>query len=304
MALVQAIGQAATRAAAAAGRVGLVAAKLAQDPGQGAAMLQSVGGQAVSDIQAATSGLSQLRGTEQTLADTDRSAMGRAYGALDNAVVAIQDKGGRIVAAVSQASSATQQIAKQLAEAGQALKQANTRAQQQHPLAAGPVPTATPSPTTQRAATTSPFTGATGPASHLLILTAPSGTFYFNLSTAAHDSVKRQTAYNVASQDRLTRRPALQAVSQGGETITLSGAIFTAANFGTGAPGIGQLNRLRKIGYALEPVTLTTGFGEVLGRWYLTKIDEEQAGLLANGAPRKQTFTLEFQRYGEDYTNG
>lgn len=133
---------------------------------------------------------------------------------------------------------------------------------------------------------------------HLLVLTAQSGeSYYFNLSTAGYDTLRRQTNYNVASQDRLTRRSALQAVSKGGESITLSGAIFT------GKSGAGQIERLRNIGYSMMPLNLTTGYGETLGQWYLNRIEEEQSGLFTDGMPRKQQFTLEFQRYGEDYQN-
>ena len=133
---------------------------------------------------------------------------------------------------------------------------------------------------------------------HLLVLTSQTGeSYYFNLSTAGYDTLRRQTHYNVAAQSRLTRSDALQAVSRGGETITVSGAIFTKKS------GAGQLDRLRGIGYAMTPLNLTTGYGETLGQWYLTRIEEEQSGLFADGMPRKQQFTLEFQRYGEDYQN-
>jgi phage protein U len=130
---------------------------------------------------------------------------------------------------------------------------------------------------------------------HLLILSGAAGQFYFNISTAGHDTLNRVTSYNIAEQDRLTRRPALQAVSKGIETITISGAIFTKWS------GSQQLTKLREIGFAMEPVTLTTGYGENFGRWYLMRIDEEQTYLFPDGMPRKQTFTIEFQRYGEDY---
>jgi phage protein U len=137
-----------------------------------------------------------------------------------------------------------------------------------------------------------------GSRSHLLILTGGDGmSFYFNLTTAGFDTLKRQTAYNIATQDRLTRRSALQAVSKGGETLTLSGAIFTSKS------GAGQMEKLRAIGVKLQPLLLTTGYGESFGYWYLTKIDEDQAYLFTDGMPRKQTFSLEFQRYGEDYQN-
>lgn len=154
------------------------------------------------------------------------------------------------------------------------------------------------SPVDLKSGFTSALPSASSSTSHLLILTTSMGqSFYFNLSTAAFDTLKRQTSYNIASQDRLTRRPALQAVSKGSESITVSGAIFTRK------AGAGQLDKLRRIGFAMQPLVLTTGYGEALGQWYLSRIDEEQEALFADGMPRKQTFTLEFQRYGEDYSD-
>ncbi|AXE91711.1 phage tail protein [Paraburkholderia terricola] len=141
--------------------------------------------------------------------------------------------------------------------------------------------------------------GASGATPHLMTLTSDAGdTFHFNLSTAAFDKLRRTTKYKVASQERLNRQEALQAVSQGGETITLSGVVFAASG-----PGARQIDALRAIGDRMVPVQLTTGYGEVLGRWYLQGVDEEQEALMSDGAPRKQTFSLEFGRYGEDYKN-
>lgn len=134
---------------------------------------------------------------------------------------------------------------------------------------------------------------------HLMTMTANDGeSFHFNLSTAAFDKLKRATRYKVASQERLNRQEAQQAVSQGGETITLTGVIFP--RFGN---GMQQLETLRRIGDKMDPVQLTTGYGKVMGRWYLHGIEEEQDGLLHDGAPRKQSFSLEFGRYGEDRKN-
>jgi phage protein U len=48
---------------------------------------------------------------------------------------------------------------------------------------------------------------------------------------------------------------------------------------------------------------LTTGYGEVMGTWCLKTISEEQGALLHGGIPRKQGFTLEFARYGDDMQN-
>ncbi|TKD40697.1 phage tail protein [Azotobacter chroococcum] len=140
---------------------------------------------------------------------------------------------------------------------------------------------------------------ATSAQPHLLVLSADNGErYYFGLGTAAYETLKRTTSFNVAAQERLQRPEALQAVSQGGETISVSGAIFTKTK-----AGARQLDTLRRIGAALLPLQLTTGYGDVLGRWYLTQIDEEQGALMPDGAPRKQTFTLEFRRYGDDFAN-
>lgn len=141
--------------------------------------------------------------------------------------------------------------------------------------------------------------GASGASAHLLILTSTGGEqFFFGLPTAAFDTLKRVTNYNVAAQERLQRNEAMQAVSKGGETITLAGAIYTA-----GKAGGRQIDTLRRIGAGMLPLDLATGYGDVLGRWYLAQIEEEQFAILSDGAPRKQTFSLEFRRYGDDYQN-
>ncbi|WP_414451517.1 phage tail protein [Burkholderia sp. 22PA0099] len=141
--------------------------------------------------------------------------------------------------------------------------------------------------------------GATSSTPHLMSMTTDAGdAFHFNLSTAAYDKLRRATRYRVATQERLNRQEALQAVSEGGETITLSGVVFPALG-----AGVRQIGRLREIGGRMKPLQLTTGDGEVLGRWLLQSIEEEQEALLVDGLPRKQAFSVEFGRYGEDFKN-
>ena len=146
-----------------------------------------------------------------------------------------------------------------------------------------------------------PAAEAVKPFPHLLIMQSlkPGSTpFYFNLDTAAFDELKRSSEYRWASQERLSRRPAQQAIGMGEERITLSGSIF-----GGFKGGIKQLDTLRSIGAQLQPLGLTTGYGDVLGNWCLKNIEEEQSALLQGGIPRKQGFTLEFVRYGDDLQN-
>lgn len=136
---------------------------------------------------------------------------------------------------------------------------------------------------------------------HLLILqplSVKAEPFYFNLDTAAFDELRRKTSFRWAAQERLTRRSAQQAVGIGDERLTLKGAIFPSFR-----GGLGQLDTLRSIGGQLQPLGLTTGYGQVLGNWCLTDIEEEQPTLLQGGIPRKQAFTLEFTRYGDDLSN-
>ncbi|MDF0730557.1 phage tail protein [Pseudomonas entomophila] len=146
-----------------------------------------------------------------------------------------------------------------------------------------------------------PAAEAIKPFPHLLVLQplkAGAAPYYFNLDTAAFDQLRRQTRFRWAGQERLSRETAQQAVSLGEESISIRGAIFP-----TFKGGIGQLQTLRSIGRQLLPLSLTTGYGEVLGTWCLTSIEEEQGNLLAGGIPRKQGFSLEFTSYGQDLHN-
>lgn len=147
-----------------------------------------------------------------------------------------------------------------------------------------------------------PMPEAVKPFPHLLIiypLKPDERPYYFNLDTAAFDELRRQTSFRWASQERLTRRPAQQAVGLGEEKLTIKGAIYP-----TFRGGLKQLDVLRSIGAKLLPLNLTTGYGEVLGNWCLTNIEEEQGALLPGAIPRKQGFSLEFVRYGDDLQNG
>ncbi|UCZ87167.1 phage tail protein [Pseudomonas sp. L5B5] len=156
-------------------------------------------------------------------------------------------------------------------------------------------------PSSVFAARQTPAPEAVKPFPHLLILQplgAASQPYYFNLETAAFDELRRQTGFRWAGQERLGRSPAQQAMGLGDERITLKGAVFPGFK-----GGLGQLQALRSIGRQLRPLSLTTGYGEVLGTWCLTSLEEDQGHLLAGGIPRKQAFSLEFVSYGDDLQN-
>lgn len=254
-------------------------------------MLGPVNG-AIGEISGAASELSDL------------PFIGPAVGAkvqrLMRGVNAAQAKVGAVVATYNKATRAASQIEERLGvlkeQAGKAATAINKIAGKVSPSLANIVPTGA------LGADATPAAEAVKPFPHLLIMQPlkPGSTpFYFNLDTAAFDELKRSSEYRWASQERLNRRPAQQAVGMGEERITLTGAIF-----GGFKGGIKQLDTLRSIAAQLQPLGLTTGYGDVLGNWCLKNIEEEQSALLQGGIPRKQGFTLEFVRYGDDLQNG
>ena len=156
-------------------------------------------------------------------------------------------------------------------------------------------------PTSSFAVDATPAPEAVRPFPHLLIIQPrdpKEQPYFFNLDTAAFDELSRSTEFRWASQERLSRRPAQQAIGMGEEKLTLKGTIYPGFK-----GGLKQLDTLRTIGARLQPLTLTTGYGEVIGTWCLKNIGEEQGVLMHGGIPRKQGFTLEFVRYGDDMQN-
>lgn len=226
-------------------------------------------------------------------------AVGEKLQRVMRGVNAAQAKVGQVVATYNKASRAISQIDERMGE----LKEQAARASTAINKIAGKV---SPSlgnilPTGSLAGDATPLPEAVKPFPHLLIvqpLDPKAIPYYFNLDTAAFDELRRSTEFRWASQERLTRRPAQQAVGIGEEKITLKGAIFPGFK-----GGIKQLDTLRSLGAQLKPLTLTTGYGDVLGTWCLKNVEEEQSALLQGGIPRKQAFTLEFVRYGDDLQN-
>lgn len=212
---------------------------------------------------------------------------------------AAQAKVGTVLATYSKATRALSAIDERLGtlkeQAARASTAINQIAGKVSPRLANILPTSALAPNA------TPLADAVKPFPHLLILQplqANAQPFYFNLDTAAFNELRRQTEFRWASQERLSRRPAQQAVGVGEDKLSLKGVIFP-----TFKGGLKQLDTLRSIGGQLLPLNLTTGYGVVLGTWCLRSMDEEQGALLAGGIPRKQTFSLEFSRYGDDMQN-
>ncbi|ROM75325.1 phage tail protein [Pseudomonas brassicacearum] len=215
------------------------------------------------------------------------------------AINAAQSTVGQVAAKYNQAVTAAGQVQERLGslkeQAGKAGAAINRIAGQVSPSLSNIMPTGSFAPQL------TPAAEAVKPFPHLLImqpLEPNAQPYYFNLDTAAFEELRRQTSFRWAGQERLTRSIAQQAVGQGEDKISLKGAIFPGFK-----GGLKQLDTLRTIGRRLQPVNLTTGYGEVLGTWCLLNIEEDQSNLLAGGIPRKQSFSLEFVSYGDDLQN-
>lgn len=145
---------------------------------------------------------------------------------------------------------------------------------------------------------------------HLLVLqplTANAQPFYFNLNTAAFDALQRNSAYNWSGQVRLVGGRRCRASAWARRASCSKGAVFPLrrqVGNQEKVVGLEQLEALRRLAERREPLILSSGYGEVqMGLWCLVRISENQSALLGNGAPRKQTFDLEFKRYGDDLPN-
>jgi len=121
------------------------------------------------------------------------------------------------------------------------------------------------------------------------------GEFRFSIDTAAYQEFSRTAEYEWAEIPRFGRRPAMQFTGLGRDSITLSGEIYPAYR-----GGLGQLEAMRTMAEAGEPLLLVAGTGRVWGQWCITAVTEKHSAPHVNGAPRKQGFDLTLIRYGED----
>lgn len=124
------------------------------------------------------------------------------------------------------------------------------------------------------------------------------GDFRFSATTAAFQSLQRQSAYRWQSVDRVGRKPAQQFLGAGADKITLQGVIFPHYR-----GGLSQVSRMREMAGRGKPLPLTYTLdrvGQYCGLWCIAEISEGRTVFFSNGAPRKIEFSLALIEYGED----
>lgn len=121
------------------------------------------------------------------------------------------------------------------------------------------------------------------------------GLFTFSLATAPFETLKRSTAQRWEAKNRIGRGAAYQWVGPGEDTINVDGTLMPEL---TGGPD--NLDKLREMADSGKSWILTAGTGDVMGRWTIQDVQETRSHMLANGAPRKITFSLTLRRYWDD----
>jgi phage protein U len=126
--------------------------------------------------------------------------------------------------------------------------------------------------------------------------------FRFAVDTAAYQSLTRRTEWRWPAQERLWNEPARQFTGKGTDEITLDGVILPHFK-----GGLGQIKAMRELADAAlrdaagaRPLTLVTGYGDVLGEWVITSIEEEQPTIFERGVPLEQRFKLTLAYYARD----
>lgn len=126
--------------------------------------------------------------------------------------------------------------------------------------------------------------------------------FRFAIDTAAYQSLQRRTEWRWPAQDRLWNDPARQFTGKGQDEITLEGVILPAWR-----GGIEQVKAMRaladdalKSAAGARPLLLVTGYGDVVGEWVITALEEEQPVVGPRGAPIEQRFRLTLAAYARD----
>lgn len=124
------------------------------------------------------------------------------------------------------------------------------------------------------------------------------GSFVFGLNTAGFSQLERRSSHDWAEQKRIGRKPAMQSVGPGADTISLQGVIYPHFR-----GGLGQVGAMRAMQGSAEPLALVYAFesaGQYCGRWCIKEITEGRTVFFSNGMPRKIEFSLELVEYGED----
>ena len=120
------------------------------------------------------------------------------------------------------------------------------------------------------------------------------GEFRFALNTAAYQELSRTTEYRWSDQETNDGLAAIQFMGLGKETLDLNGVIYPHFK-----GGLQQIQSMRAEAAKGVPLQLSDSLGNIHGFWVIKKISETQSEFLSGGVPRKMTFSLAMEYYGD-----
>lgn len=123
------------------------------------------------------------------------------------------------------------------------------------------------------------------------------GSVAFETTGPHYDKLAHHAKATWARQHRFGRRDALQFTGLGEEPVDVSGTIYPDyyAGFSSLAALRSQMSR---------PQMVVSGAGDVMGLWVILEVGAEQTFQDPRGRPRKITFSVKLDRYGEDGFGG
>lgn len=121
------------------------------------------------------------------------------------------------------------------------------------------------------------------------------GDYRFSINTAAYQELKHSQAYRWQSQERILRKPAMQFMGEGEESMSFTGIVYPHVQ-----GGVKQIEAMREEAGKGKPLLLVDGLGFIWGQWVIMQINEGQSFFMTNGQPLKQTFECRILNYGED----
>lgn len=119
--------------------------------------------------------------------------------------------------------------------------------------------------------------------------------YVFAMGGLPQTMLDRTFEYRWDAANRLGRRPAMQFLGPGEETVSIRGTIYPPY-FGS----FSMLQSMRAEAMAGTPRPFVTQYGEYHGIWCIRSIRDNQGPYWPDGYPRKVEFTIELTHYGPD----
>lgn len=116
--------------------------------------------------------------------------------------------------------------------------------------------------------------------------------FVFEIGTLPYQKLQQSMEWRFAQSERFGARPASQFIGVGAEKISLSGALHPDHGIGKWS----EVATIRDMADAGDAYTLTSGAGEVMGDFFIRKLDINQDLFFVDGVARRGDFTLELER--------